>query len=258
MFGNYLNDPQRQADNILFAKLVAMNCLNFDLTECNFSEKIMALKDKNGQSREGSSRVALQMATGITYCYTLEFNYHNGKRINTLAPKYVRANAGIEAETPVSDPTSKIYANQTAPPYTVEMFEDCGRGFGSALLDLIDDNPVSRIPLSCYKSVANVRQDILTNIDKYSSGNVALVGANNFASTNQKVANKYADTKSVKTNGKTNLIGSAGPTKGGKSQASSVTRSRKPQSDQPKQQSASQPRQNLQTQSTTAQSNLQQ
>ena len=86
-----------------------MNCLNFDITECNFSDKIMSIKDRNGQSREGSSRVALHMATGITYCYTLEFNYHNGKRINVLAPKFVRLNGSIEAETPITDPNSKIY-----------------------------------------------------------------------------------------------------------------------------------------------------
>jgi|TARA_B110000305_G_C19394192_1_gene616528 hypothetical protein len=59
MFGNALQDAERQADNITFAKLIAMNCLNFDMNECNFSEKIMAIKDKNGMSREGSSRVAL-------------------------------------------------------------------------------------------------------------------------------------------------------------------------------------------------------
>jgi hypothetical protein len=29
------------------------------MNECNFSEKIMAVKDKNGMSRDGSSRVAL-------------------------------------------------------------------------------------------------------------------------------------------------------------------------------------------------------
>jgi hypothetical protein len=60
MFGNYLPDRGKQADNITFAKLVAMNCLNFDIAECNFSDRIMAIKDKNGMSREGSSRVALQ------------------------------------------------------------------------------------------------------------------------------------------------------------------------------------------------------
>ena len=48
MFGNYLSDPTKQTENILFAKLVAMNCLNFDLTECNFSNKIMTVVDKNG------------------------------------------------------------------------------------------------------------------------------------------------------------------------------------------------------------------
>lgn len=48
MFGNALSDPSKQADNIAFAKLLALNCQNFDFAECNFSEKIMAIKDKNG------------------------------------------------------------------------------------------------------------------------------------------------------------------------------------------------------------------
>lgn len=87
MFGNFHKDERKQCDNITFAKLVAMNCVNFDITECNFSDRIMAIKDKNGQSREGSSRVALGQATGLTYCYTLEFNYHSGKKINTIAQK---------------------------------------------------------------------------------------------------------------------------------------------------------------------------
>jgi cytosolic carboxypeptidase protein 5 len=59
MFGNCLQNKEAQADNITFAKLVAMNCLNFDMTECNFSDRIMSVKDRNGQSREGSSRVAI-------------------------------------------------------------------------------------------------------------------------------------------------------------------------------------------------------
>jgi len=48
IFGNYLQDQQKQTDNITFAKLVAMNCLNFDMTECNFSDRIMSIKDRNG------------------------------------------------------------------------------------------------------------------------------------------------------------------------------------------------------------------
>ena len=104
MFGNHIKDEEKQADNITFVKLIAMNCLNFDMNECNFSDKIMAIKDRNGQSREGSSRVALAKATGLTYCYTLEFNYHSGRRINTLAPKYARTTGTIEAETELTDP----------------------------------------------------------------------------------------------------------------------------------------------------------
>ena len=92
--------------------------MNFDMNECNFSEKIMGIKDRNGMSRDGSSRVSLQRATGITHCYTLECNYHNGKRINTLAPKFVKAYNCLEEETAVTDITSKIYANTTCPPFT--------------------------------------------------------------------------------------------------------------------------------------------
>ena len=96
------------------------------MNECNFSEKIMNIKDKNGLSRDGSSRVALQRVTGLTYCYTLECNYHNGKRINTLAPKLVKDRNCIEEETAVTDPSSKIYANSSSPPFSLEIFEDVG------------------------------------------------------------------------------------------------------------------------------------
>lgn len=137
--------------------------------------------------------MALQMATGLTYCYTLEFNYACGKRINTLAPKFVRNSGTIEPETQVTDPGSKIYNQNLAPPFTQEIFEDCGRAVGASLLDLVDDNPISRIPLSCYKSVANVKLDIANNIDKYQSGQVNVVGANNFAAANQKVAKNFAE-----------------------------------------------------------------
>jgi len=191
MFGNALPDNDRQADNITFAKLVAMNCLNFDMNECNFSEKIMSIKDKNGMSRDGSSRVALQKATGLTYCYTLECNYHNGKRINTLAPKLMKAQGHIEDETAVTDPNSKIYANTNSPPFTQEIFEDVGNAVAIAFLDHIGVNPVSRIPLSCYRTVENVRDDIMNNLAKYSAGQVNVCGVNHFSSSNTKVSKNY-------------------------------------------------------------------
>jgi hypothetical protein len=55
---------------------------------------------------------------------------------------------------------------------------------GAALLDLADDNPVSRIPLSCYRLVKNVREDILNNLDKYQAGQANVVGANHFSAAN--------------------------------------------------------------------------
>jgi hypothetical protein len=50
------------------------------------------------------------------------------------------------------------------------MFEDIGRAVGVALLDHIGCNLISRIPLSCYKNVENVRDDIMNNLAKYSAG----------------------------------------------------------------------------------------
>lgn len=191
MFGNALPDNSKQADNVTFAKLIAMNCLNFDMNECNFSERIMSLKDKNGMSRDGSSRVGLQKATGLTYCYTIECNYHNGKRINTLAPKLVKAQGCVEEESPVTDPSSKIYANTTSPAFTQEIFEDVGFAVGVALLDHIDKNPVSRIPLSCFRAVANVKDDISNNLSKYCNGQVNAIGVNCFSSQNTKVGKQY-------------------------------------------------------------------
>jgi hypothetical protein len=63
----------------------------------------MNIKDKNGMSREGSGRVTFHKESGLTHCYTLEVNYHNGRRINFLSPKLIRSSGHIEAEIPVTD-----------------------------------------------------------------------------------------------------------------------------------------------------------
>lgn len=72
---------------MLLAKLVSLNCINFDFLECNFSDELMTKVDRKGESREGSGRVDIFRATGITHCYTLECNYHNGKRLNRIPYK---------------------------------------------------------------------------------------------------------------------------------------------------------------------------
>jgi len=109
IFGNALKGEE-QGKNMLFAKLVAMNSLNFDFNECNFSEKLMTVKDRGvGLSREGSGRVGIHRATGLLHSYTLECHYHTGKRINGLLPKINSKTGEIEPETPLTDSKSKIY-----------------------------------------------------------------------------------------------------------------------------------------------------
>lgn len=91
MFGNALTG-EKQLKNMLLAKLVSLNSLNFDFVECSFSEKMMNCKDKkDGLSREGSGRVAMWKATGNPHCYTLECNYATGRRVNHLSGKLNKA-----------------------------------------------------------------------------------------------------------------------------------------------------------------------
>lgn len=57
-----------QVENMLFPKLIALNSPHFDFTGCNFSEKNMYARDKrDGQSKEGSGRVAVYKALGIIH-----------------------------------------------------------------------------------------------------------------------------------------------------------------------------------------------
>lgn len=100
MFGNHLSGEStdhypnsEQVENILLPRLISLNCANFDINECNFSEKIMNAKDKNGLSREGSGRVAINKDAKIRliHCYTLESHYHHGKKVNHLAPRTNKA-----------------------------------------------------------------------------------------------------------------------------------------------------------------------
>ena len=131
---------------MLFPKLIAMNCLNFDFAESSFSEKLMSVKDKGcGLSREGSGRVALYKATGLAMCYTLECNFQTGKRVNHLTPKIIANTGETEPETPLTDHNSKHYSGSQTPSYTIEIFEDVGRAVCYALLDIIEKNPVSRL-----------------------------------------------------------------------------------------------------------------
>lgn len=53
---------------MLYPRLIAVNSANFDFLGCNFSEKNMYARDKrDGQSKEGSGRVAVHKAIGLLH-----------------------------------------------------------------------------------------------------------------------------------------------------------------------------------------------
>ena len=75
----------------MLPKLLSMNCVNFDLRECNFDDTVHNKKDKKGDSRASSGRATIFRETGmgdVPYCFTLEGNYATGLRINTLQPRW--------------------------------------------------------------------------------------------------------------------------------------------------------------------------
>jgi len=85
IYGNSLGGLTDQVENQLFAQLLAVNSNHFEYAACNFSRAHMEQVDKNdkdGLSSEGSGRVGMHAATGLTHSYTLECNYNTGKATN--------------------------------------------------------------------------------------------------------------------------------------------------------------------------------
>ncbi|KAG6947622.1 hypothetical protein JG688_00015459, partial [Phytophthora aleatoria] len=71
----------RQVQTQLYARLVGLHTPFFDYMACLFDKNNMTrhdLRDNSNAttSRQGSSRVALYRATGLTYVYTIECNYN--------------------------------------------------------------------------------------------------------------------------------------------------------------------------------------
>ena len=56
-----------------------------------------------------------------------------------------------------------MYTENKTPPYTMEVFEDIGRAFCIGILDYIEKNPVSRVPLSSFKTLENIKNDLLAH-----------------------------------------------------------------------------------------------
>ncbi|XP_072189499.1 cytosolic carboxypeptidase-like protein 5 isoform X2 [Excalfactoria chinensis] len=164
MYGNSFSDENDQVENMLFPKLISLNSPHFDFTGCNFSEKNMYAKDKrDGQSKEGSGRVAIYKALGIIHSYTLECNYNTGRSVNTI-PLACHDNGRASPPPPPTFPSR----------YTVELFEQVGRALAVAALDMAECNPWPRIVLSEHSCLSNLRAWMLKHV-RGTRGNGACV-----------------------------------------------------------------------------------
>ncbi|XP_018553441.1 cytosolic carboxypeptidase-like protein 5 isoform X1 [Lates calcarifer] len=154
MYGNSLPDESQQVENMLYPRLIAVNSAHFDFLGCNFSEKNMYARDKrDGQSKEGSGRVAIHKAIGLLHSYTLECNYNTGKTMNTIPPA-CHDNGRATPPPPPSFP----------PKYTPEIFEQVGRAVAVSALDMAECNPWPRLVLSEHSCLTNLRAWILKHV----------------------------------------------------------------------------------------------
>uniref|UniRef100_A0A8C5HY36 Cytosolic carboxypeptidase-like protein 5 n=1 Tax=Gouania willdenowi TaxID=441366 RepID=A0A8C5HY36_GOUWI len=154
MYGNNLPDESQQVENMLYPKLIAVNSAHFDFIGCNFTEKNMYARDKrDGQSKEGSGRVAIHKAIGLLHSYTLECNYNTGKTMNSIPPA-CHDNGRATPPPPSSFP----------PKYTPEIFEQVGRAVAISALDMAERNPWPRLVLSEHNCLTNLRAWILKHV----------------------------------------------------------------------------------------------
>lgn len=162
IYGNFFEEISDQTHAMLYPRLIAMNTLNFDFNECNFSEKLMKKKDKKGVSREGAGRVAIyRECPGLIHSYTLECNYACGVVLNQIEERY-----DIEKKKHIAD-TEAVLDPRTYQPYLFQdedivqyrfsgtIFHDIGRACLVAVLDMIYANPNPRV-----SSMSDVKSDL--------------------------------------------------------------------------------------------------
>ena len=147
MYGNYFEDTETKIDALLFPKLMSINSANFDFPACNFTERNMFLKDRHtGAGREGSGRVSVYRATGISYCYTLECNFNTGRFTNNIP----LASRDFGRATP--PPSFDI-----PPKYNPAIYEETGKYMAISILDLTESNPWTRLTCSASKTLKGTR-----------------------------------------------------------------------------------------------------
>ncbi|KAF2356202.1 Peptidase M14 carboxypeptidase A [Trinorchestia longiramus] len=152
LYGNWFPEVRAMVDNLLLAKLLAINCGNFDFTACNFTEKNMSVKDRrNGLSKEGSGRVAIMRLTGLLRSYTLECNYNTGRSFGAPPPL-----PQLPFSIPLGDAkrlsaTSPASQTTSPPKYTPAIFEECGKELAVSILDSIEE-AISTTSFRCFDS----------------------------------------------------------------------------------------------------------
>lgn len=145
-FGNAMPAVD-QVQNMLYAKLVSLNTPHLEFTSCNFSESNMFAMGKNGETKDGSSRVTIFQETGFVHSYTIETSYVTGVVQNAIA-----ANPAIPGEE------IDILPGTPSPKYNQATFADVGKALLVSLLDLNDENPASRLPQGPHRSLKGVTQ----------------------------------------------------------------------------------------------------
>ncbi|CAF3661224.1 unnamed protein product, partial [Adineta steineri] len=150
IYGNHLPDDEQHTDNILFPKLISLNSPHFEYDNCNFTIKNMYMKDRReGLSKEGSGRVALNKHFGILHSYTLECSYAVGKSCNAIPPAENESHGGrVSPPTPCSLP----------PKFTIEHYRDVGKACALAAIDILPGrNPFTRVAHSTFKTLHTLR-----------------------------------------------------------------------------------------------------
>ena len=148
MYGNHFDDLETKVSALLFPKLMSINSANFDFPACNFTQRNMFMKDRHtGAGREGSGRVSVYKATGLTFCYTLECNFNTGRHTNTVP--LASRDCGRASPPPVYD---------SPPRYSPAIFEEYGKYLLTSILDLTESNPWTRLPCSHSTTLKGVRQ----------------------------------------------------------------------------------------------------
>ncbi|NWU05699.1 CBPC5 protein, partial [Cephalopterus ornatus] len=156
MYGNSFSDENDQVENMLFPKLISLNSPHFDFTGCNFSEKNMYARDKrDGQSKEGSGRVAVYKALGIIHSQTHKKEVLSRflDLCHALGPCSLSSSGG--APLPLCHPSAHAPS-----PCPVQV----GRAVAVAALDMAECNPWPRIVLSEHTCLGNLRAWMLKHV----------------------------------------------------------------------------------------------